>query len=295
MCCDLRAPRVKCSLIGVDEGSRCRTLMSILQAKAITKIIYHTQVAMLAVHSVADSMVAGGGGGGEANVFDPRVAHYLSDTTVTDEDLELRRIADRCVVRGACSEACLLCDACLCLCGGGRYQVSPTFKANTGPNSALSPVAELLTDVFSDLQSLLKLFPPMMQRAVDLGVHRVLQGVEMPLASQLARMESRGLCISVPDMRRMAAMLRGQIADLELQAEDLVKQKFNLSSPEQVQIAALHRRSPTRHVHNDFTVSRLPVFCTMSLASRLPPLTRSTHPPLRRSCSACWTCTPWWR
>lgn len=112
--------------------------------------------------------------------------------------------------------------------------MAPTHKSTMGRGGQVSPAAELLADIFSDLRSLLTLFPPLMQRAVDLGVHRVLKEVEMPLASQLAQMESHGLCLSTSDLQLMAAMLREQIAALDQQAEALTNQKFNLASPEQV-------------------------------------------------------------
>ena len=78
-----------------------KVLLELLQFKETVKVLYHTQVAMLAVHPVvvrfkkADSSFIGGSGVLE-NAFDPRIAVYLSDTTSSEEDLELRRICDRC-------------------------------------------------------------------------------------------------------------------------------------------------------------------------------------------------------
>lgn len=85
-------------LTGVEEALRWSSLQRILQAKSITKILYHAQVAMLAIHSAGDGVGAARAWacGEDVAVFDPRVAHYLCDTTVTDEDLELKRICDRC-------------------------------------------------------------------------------------------------------------------------------------------------------------------------------------------------------
>ena len=81
---------------------------------------------------------------------------------------------------------------------------------------------------------MLQLYPQLMQRVIHLGAQRVLTSIEMPLASQLSKMELTGISVSVRETERVARVLREQIAELERAAERLVEHPFNMASPEQV-------------------------------------------------------------
>jgi DNA polymerase-1 len=67
------------------------------------------------------------------------------------------------------------------------------------------------------------------------GLLKVLNEIEMPLVSVLARMERIGVLIDADCLRQQSHELEKRILVLEEKAYELAQQKFNLSSPKQLQ------------------------------------------------------------
>lgn len=69
----------------------------------------------------------------------------------------------------------------------------------------------------------------------EAGLKRVLTEIEIPLITVLARMEYHGVLIDFDKLKQQSHELAVRLADLEEQAYGLVGQRFNLSSPKQLQ------------------------------------------------------------
>lgn len=83
--------------LDVSQKARWSVLLRLLATPSVTKILYNTQVAMLAVDAACARCLPPNTHTGDlCAAFDPRIAVHLCDTTSSDEDLELRRICDRC-------------------------------------------------------------------------------------------------------------------------------------------------------------------------------------------------------
>src|SRR5438552_618588 len=79
------------------------------------------------------------------------------------------------------------------------------------------------------------LLAPVMEEEVDrLGLRHLLEDVELPLSSVLARMEARGVRLDVEYLQEMGAEAREQMAELTKEIYRLAGREFNLNSPPQL-------------------------------------------------------------
>lgn len=78
------------------------------------------------------------------------------------------------------------------------------------------------------------LAPVMAERLDAAGLRRLLEGVELPLSSVLARMQARGIALDVGYLRAMAEEVRTQMAELRERIYELAGEEFNLNSPPQL-------------------------------------------------------------
>lgn len=67
------------------------------------------------------------------------------------------------------------------------------------------------------------------------GMGSLLQGMEIPLARVLCKMELAGICLDTLKLKEMSAEFATLIGALELTAHELAGRSFNLSSPKQLQ------------------------------------------------------------
>ena len=78
------------------------------------------------------------------------------------------------------------------------------------------------------------LAPVMAERLEAAGLRRLLEEVELPLSSVLARMQARGIALDVGYLRAMAEEVCAQMAELRARIYELAGEEFNLSSPPQL-------------------------------------------------------------
>ncbi|HET9724462.1 MAG TPA: DNA polymerase I [Actinomycetota bacterium] len=78
------------------------------------------------------------------------------------------------------------------------------------------------------------LAPAMDERIEKAGMRRLLDEVEMPLSSVLARMQARGVALDVGYLEGMAADIHGQMAQLRTRIFEEAGEEFNLNSPPQL-------------------------------------------------------------
>jgi DNA polymerase I len=79
------------------------------------------------------------------------------------------------------------------------------------------------------------LLAPELEEQIDRqGLRRLLEEVELPLASVLARMEARGVGLDVPYLEEMGESVRDRMATLKDEVFRHAGQEFNLNSPPQL-------------------------------------------------------------
>lgn len=98
----------------------------------------------------------------------------------------------------------------------------------------MGKVALQCLSLYEDLQCLIQLHQILKQRLNDYHTYNVFKGLEMPLSCLLSRMEYQGLKVSLTTLEDISSKLTTEIKIIETEAHQIVKQNFNLSSPEQV-------------------------------------------------------------
>ncbi|HKW60602.1 MAG TPA: DNA polymerase I [Candidatus Dormibacteraeota bacterium] len=83
-------------------------------------------------------------------------------------------------------------------------------------------------------EAILNMRPRLEAEMRNLGVDYLFHEIELPLAGVLADMETEGVAIDVPYLKKMQDELGGQLAALESQIEELAGQKFNVNAPQQL-------------------------------------------------------------
>jgi DNA polymerase-1 len=79
------------------------------------------------------------------------------------------------------------------------------------------------------------LLAPVLEEQIDRqGLRPLLEDVELPLASVLARMEARGVRLDVPYLEEMGGSVRDRMATLKAEVFRHAGQEFNLNSPPQL-------------------------------------------------------------
>ena len=79
------------------------------------------------------------------------------------------------------------------------------------------------------------LLAPVMEEQIDAqGLRGLLEDVELPLASVLARMEARGIALDVPYLEEMGESVRDRMATLKAEIYAQAGEEFNLNSPPQL-------------------------------------------------------------
>jgi DNA polymerase-1 len=79
------------------------------------------------------------------------------------------------------------------------------------------------------------LLAPVLEEQIDRqGLRHLLEDVELPLASVLARMEARGVRLDVPYLEEMGESVRDRMVTLKAEVFQHAGQEFNLNSPPQL-------------------------------------------------------------
>ncbi|GIU96727.1 MAG: DNA polymerase [Actinomycetota bacterium] len=106
------------------------------------------------------------------------------------------------------------------------------------------------------------LLAPVLAEEIDRrGLRKLLDEVELPLSSVLARMEARGVRLDVVELEAMAASARERMAALQAEVFRLAGREFNLNSPPQLREVlygelGLHpgKRTPKGELSTDASV-----------------------------------------
>ena len=83
-------------------------------------------------------------------------------------------------------------------------------------------------------EAIVNLRPRLEAEMRNLGVDYLFHEIELPLAGVLADMESEGVAIDVPYLKKMQDELGTQLSVIESRIEELAGQKFNVNAPQQL-------------------------------------------------------------
>jgi DNA polymerase-1 len=146
-------------------------------------------------------------GGSLAGVaFDPMLAGYLLDPAAAEYP-----------VGGLCE----------------RY-LGRDLLAGVAPEAEGQLFGEGWRVVAAEAAAVALLVPAMEERIDRAGMRRLLEEVELPLSSVLARMQARGVALDVAYLEEMAEGVRDRMRDLEVRIYRYAGREFNLNSPPQL-------------------------------------------------------------
>jgi DNA polymerase I len=147
------------------------------------------------------------GGGVDGVTFDTLIAGYLLDPASADYPL-----------RGLCE----------------RY-LGTDVLGETGDEDAGQLFADEPWRTVAAEAAAVALLAPVMEERVDHeGFRPLLEDVELPLSSVLARMEARGVRLDVAYLEEMGESVRDRMATLQAEVFQHAGREFNLSSPPQL-------------------------------------------------------------
>ena len=222
--------------VGVDEIAE---LVSSNGPKAIRLDLDEREV-----RGVAVSM--GGGQAAYAELHDlSRLADALADQaapkwTHDAKDLEAAVVAEGRSLGGVTTDTMLA--AYLLDPAAPSFELQPLSEQYLGTDVLGSVAEEAEGQLFGDSwrrtaaeAAAVALLAPVLDERIDkAGLRRLLDDVELPLSSVLARMQAHGVALDVAYLEEMAEGVRDTMATLQARIYQLAGEEFNLNSPPQL-------------------------------------------------------------
>jgi DNA polymerase-1 len=222
--------------VGVDEIAE---LVSSNGPKAIRLDLDEREV-----RGVAVSM--GGGQAAYAELHDlSRLADVLADQatpkwTHDAKDLEAAVVAEGRSLGGLTTDTMLA--AYLLDPAAPSFELQPLSEQYLGTDVLGSVAEEAEGQLFGDSwrktaaeAAAVALLTPVLDERIDkAGLRRLLDDVELPLSSVLARMQAHGVALDVAYLEEMAEGVRDTMAMLQARIYELAGEEFNLNSPPQL-------------------------------------------------------------
>ena len=222
--------------VGVDEIAE---LVSSNGPKAIRLDLDEREV-----RGVAVSM--GGGQAAYAELHDlSRLADVLADQaapkwTHDAKDLEAAVVAEGRSLGGVTTDTMLA--AYLLDPAAPSFELQPLSEQYLGTDVLGSVAEEAEGQLFGDSwrktaaeAAAVALLAPVLDERIDkAGLRRLLDDVELPLSSVLARMQAQGVALDVAYLEEMAEGVRDTMATLQARIYELAGEEFNLNSPPQL-------------------------------------------------------------
>jgi DNA polymerase I len=196
------------------------------------------------VRGVAVSM--GGGQAAFADVQDLEAfATALGEDTVPKwihdaKDLETAVVAEGRSLEGVRTDTMLA--AYLLDPAAPSFELQPLSEQYLGTDMLGSVAEEAEGQLFGDAwrrtaaeAAAVALLAPVLDERIDkAGLRRLLDEVELPLSSVLARMQANGVALDVAYLEEMAEGVRDTMATLQVRIYELAGEEFNLNSPPQL-------------------------------------------------------------
>ena len=107
------------------------------------------------------------------------------------------------------------------------------------------------------LSAIFLLQPILSQQLQKRALYSLFENIELPLVTILAKMESNGIFIDVPEMELFLESLKAKISTLAAEIYDLAGEEFNLNSPKQVGAILFEKLaiSPPKKTANGYSTS----------------------------------------
>jgi len=196
----------------VSLEERWDAVLTILQLP-ITKIMFHTQVALLPLIVTFTNLRKfkkddDATNFNLKNLFDVKVAAHVLNSDLKAEELEFPSICSR-------------LDIPL-----RRIQESDICRGGT--------VTEMIRNLKSELGALFDMYKLQGKQMVDIDAMISFANIEMPLIQVLSLMELRGVTVDLLAVNSIHQKACEAISELTTKAHNLAGQSFNLASPEQV-------------------------------------------------------------
>ena len=196
------------------------------------------------VRGIAVSM--GGGQAAYAEVGDlGAFAEALADDAVATwlhdaKDFETAVVAEGRSLAGVRTDTML--SAYLLDPAGSSFELQPLSEQYLGTDVLGSVADEVEGQLFGDAwrrtaaeAAAVALLAPVLDERIDkAGLRRLLDEVELPLSSVLARMQANGVALDVAYLDEMAEGVRDTMATLQARIYELAGEEFNLNSPPQL-------------------------------------------------------------
>ena len=118
---------------------------------------------------------------------------------------------------------------------GVRAQEFKDLQERWGDGSAInfsSPEQELL----SSARALFTLRDSLTRELKERGLWDLFNGMELPIAALLAKMEALGIAVDKKELDKLAAYFEGEVSRETKAAHDAVGHEFNVASPKQLQV-----------------------------------------------------------
>jgi DNA polymerase I len=205
----------------------------------------------IALDDGAIAGVAASAGGGQAAYAPVKKASEVSEGLQSEmpkwthdaKDTETAALAAETALGGVAFDTMLagyLLDP-----GGGNYELRALGETYLGTDVLGSVEADTETDgqLFADdawktpaaeAAAIALLAPVMAERIDKAGLRSLLDDVELPLSSVLARMQAAGIALDVTYLEEMAEGVRDEMATLQAEIYRHAGREFNLNSPPQL-------------------------------------------------------------
>ncbi len=205
----------------------------------------------IALDDGAIAGVAASAGGGQAAYAPVKKASQVSEGLQSEmpkwthdaKDTETAALAADTALGGVAFDTMLA--AYLLDPGGGNYELRALGETYLGTDVLGSVEADTETDgqLFADdawktpaaeAAAIALLAPVMAERIDKAGLRSLLDDVELPLSSVLARMQAAGIALDVTYLEEMAEGVRDEMATLQAEIYRHAGREFNLNSPPQL-------------------------------------------------------------
>lgn len=200
-----------------SEADRWDAVQEILKTESVTKVIFNAQLFLLPFiyrritfgdsYPDAASILC--------NAFDPKVAAYVCNTSVTESELEL------CALRQHIS-----CDL--------SSLMLEEEKQAYALSRSMGSISKVLLTALTHAKVTVALQKSLIPIMTTSGLSRVFSDIEMPLVSVLACMEGIGVMYDEDLRASLQRQLSSRILNIEREIFECCGRSFNVASPEQV-------------------------------------------------------------
>eukprot|EP01039_Chlorochromonas_danica_P001512 gene1512-1647_t len=186
---------------GTTLRQRWNVFQWLLTLPSLRKVVYNVQIATMPLHKCLRRLSCHST---LPNLFDPRLAVYLLNPDVAEEDLEVYS-----------------------LLRNGEQPVG-------GDVRGLGRFSRVVDRLSSELLGLMLLHDQLLHQMEEGGLMALFRDIEMPLAFILSTMEQCGVVVDAESLSREGERLKKDVDKIEKRIVEISGRQFNVASPEQL-------------------------------------------------------------